>query len=559
MSSLYKDALADAQKVRDIATKNAQNAILEALTPKLKRLIETQIMGDDSLDGEEDEEVLFDDEEDELDAVGDEEVVEVPVQPAATYAVAAPVSVPAATTIPQPIAPIVPTIPAAPPAPGVVDTGCVPVAPTNVVDELEADLLDIETRLAAALDACSAVKCAPKFSGGIDNLVSGVENMYDYVQEARIDEAKRSYLEERLETCYEKLNSLREDVSKMKMKKLNESDVTLKLTGLPDDLNLEDIGVDLITGEEDAEEAVAAEEPVDGETGGEDLDLDLDIDGGDAGEETEPKLEADDMDDDTVIEIDENMLRSEIARLREAKKAKEAKLPKNATKGAAMKPKTLGVFGGGKEAAEPVCETDGACDEEEEACETDVSPEADPAFRTKLEGDLQTEAVKSAKKLVKMIAEAKSAGNVVRVARLTKAYKAEADKFASSVARSKKIVTEGSQMGRSNSAPSADVLRKQLSDVNLDNAKLKFANKVLQMNTVSNAKKLQIIEQLDEARTQREAQLVYENAAKLVGSSEGSSDTKQLASGGSRSTRSGSATLTEGIEVGRWAQLAGIK
>ncbi len=52
MSSLYKDAIADARKLRETAEQNAKNRIIEAVTPKLRRMIERQIAegGDDIVD-----------------------------------------------------------------------------------------------------------------------------------------------------------------------------------------------------------------------------------------------------------------------------------------------------------------------------------------------------------------------------------------------------------------------------------------------------------------------------------------------------------------------------
>ena len=51
MSSLYKDAIADARKLREAAEQNAKNRIIEAVTPKLRRMIEKQILeGDELLD-----------------------------------------------------------------------------------------------------------------------------------------------------------------------------------------------------------------------------------------------------------------------------------------------------------------------------------------------------------------------------------------------------------------------------------------------------------------------------------------------------------------------------
>ena len=43
-SNLYKQAIADAKKLREIAEQNAKNAIIESITPKIRELIESQIM-----------------------------------------------------------------------------------------------------------------------------------------------------------------------------------------------------------------------------------------------------------------------------------------------------------------------------------------------------------------------------------------------------------------------------------------------------------------------------------------------------------------------------------
>ena len=43
MSNLYKDAIADARKLRETAEQNAKNRIIEAVTPQLRKLIERQI------------------------------------------------------------------------------------------------------------------------------------------------------------------------------------------------------------------------------------------------------------------------------------------------------------------------------------------------------------------------------------------------------------------------------------------------------------------------------------------------------------------------------------
>ena len=47
MSKIYQDALADAKKLREIAEQNAKNKIIEAVAPRIKQLIENELMSDD--------------------------------------------------------------------------------------------------------------------------------------------------------------------------------------------------------------------------------------------------------------------------------------------------------------------------------------------------------------------------------------------------------------------------------------------------------------------------------------------------------------------------------
>ena len=53
MSKLFKDALDDAKKLREIAEQNATNKIIEAVAPRIKALIENELMDDElSVDDE---------------------------------------------------------------------------------------------------------------------------------------------------------------------------------------------------------------------------------------------------------------------------------------------------------------------------------------------------------------------------------------------------------------------------------------------------------------------------------------------------------------------------
>ena len=107
-----------------------------------------------------------------------------------------------------------------------------------------------------------------------------------------------------------------------------------------------------------------------------------------------------------------------------------------------------------------------------------------------------------------------------------------------------------------------DKLKRQISEMNLFNAKLLFANKLMQNRDLSNSQQRAVVEALDGAKTIREAKLLYESLSSSLrkSSTSGSlteSNNRLLASS-SRSTRSG-APANNGVEVDRWATLAGIK
>ena len=50
MSRIYREALSDAQKLREIAEQNAKNRIIEAVAPRIKQLIEAELMNDEEAD-----------------------------------------------------------------------------------------------------------------------------------------------------------------------------------------------------------------------------------------------------------------------------------------------------------------------------------------------------------------------------------------------------------------------------------------------------------------------------------------------------------------------------
>jgi hypothetical protein len=113
----------------------------------------------------------------------------------------------------------------------------------------------------------------------------------------------------------------------------------------------------------------------------------------------------------------------------------------------------------------------------------------------------------------------------------------------------------------------AGQLKQQLVEMNLFNAKLLYANKLMQNRDLSAKQQRAIVEALDNAKTLREAKLLYKSltdsltrAANSGSLTEGRSP--RILGSSSKSARSAQPNLvTEGAagETDRWALLAGIK
>lgn len=107
-------------------------------------------------------------------------------------------------------------------------------------------------------------------------------------------------------------------------------------------------------------------------------------------------------------------------------------------------------------------------------------------------------------------------------------------------------------------------MKGQLQEMNLFNAKLLYANKLMQNKDLSLKQQKHIVESLDNAKTLGEAKVLFEGLTKSLNKS--SSRTGALTEGtsrrvlgtSSRSTRSAQPANNR-VEVDRWALLAGIK
>ena len=107
-------------------------------------------------------------------------------------------------------------------------------------------------------------------------------------------------------------------------------------------------------------------------------------------------------------------------------------------------------------------------------------------------------------------------------------------------------------------------MKRQLSEMNLFNAKLLYANKLMQNRDLSMKQQRHIVESLDNAKTINEAKLLFTSLSKSLTRgrntgrrlSEGSN--RRLIGSSSRSTASAQ-KLNENVALDRWATLAGIK
>jgi hypothetical protein len=105
-------------------------------------------------------------------------------------------------------------------------------------------------------------------------------------------------------------------------------------------------------------------------------------------------------------------------------------------------------------------------------------------------------------------------------------------------------------------------LKKQLVEMNLFNAKLLYANKLMQNKNLTTKQQRAIVEALDNAKTLREAKLLYKSLSESLtrrarGKKLNEGSLRTLGSS-SRSTRSAQRSRSNGVEADRWAVLAGL-
>ena len=572
--NLYDDAIAEALRLRDMAEENARNKIIDAVTPRIRNLIERQLLGeDDDLDPLDDvEEEEFDDELGpevlDLDAAADDMAVDGSMESGADD-----VGVP--EFAPEMGAPMGLELPA---ADDDADAASVSVTPSGEVEvsvgdiSIEVDTTSDEGDLPDDDDLLLGQEVAEALARMVSQSTTGRQRLQKRIKllESRINILRKALpiakragstrrQRQRIAQIFESL--AREAVILRRQVILTEQDTggnllekarinsvikEMKHMSRRRNRNIFDF---LFEQEEDLELAPEEGEEVEGEEApleepdidaaetalldlGDALGLEVEVlpAEGEEGEEGE-EVPEDELELEETYEIDEAMLRRELRRIR--------KLNENDP----VDGSGDSSFGGGDAEDEPFVEVDeddllnALADELGDAPVPDAGGGQPPGH------DAMPESYRRRARVRKMREAARRRANAKRGRRPV----------------SRRTSGGGRQIAEYRKVVSA--LKGQLTEMNLFNAKLLYANKLIQNRNLTAKQQRAIVEALDNAKTLREAKLLYKSLTSSLKKvsrkalQEGRSS-RSLGSS-SRSTRSASPT-NSGNEVDRWAVLAGI-
>ena len=586
---LYEEVVSDIRQLRQVAEDNASRALLEAVAPRIRELIEEQLVDDDEEIAAVPQGTV---------AVASDGDVIVDLDTLTTEDPSLP-GTPVSVSSPSPITPVSSADAFEVDALSLPALAAV-VQPQVVVDQVDEEDVDVGASHAAVpgtlsrdeydvwvsrIDSCfreariisgvSPILHETKsFCRKLSKAVSLVEDTYERVQASTMSESAKNQLGTKLEACYEDLMKTRENV--MKKRTLSE-DLTVTLKGDvelgsdPDDLEIE---VTSETGEED-ESSVDGDDVLDldaeeGEEG--DLDVELSDDeesldlGLDDEDEEAPKLESSRKKGDVLLEIDERELAREVRRLRSRQVRENADAPS-----------AISAFGDGEdeplEDVELTTEAGGiptiyVDDETGEGTLDGAKNESEDLQLESLKRKLRLESriYNSSAKRVAELKDKLKTSRGVQFTRVKQAIVAEQKRCAASVTRVqeiKKRLNESKSRTKSGAALSENAtLRRKLAESSLNNVKLKLANKLFLVKGISESKRVRAVSSIDRARTLREAELIYRNAL-ASRDREVVSESRGVIGASSRVARPTSTTsqetLNEGFEVARWMTVAGIK
>lgn len=559
--SLYQEAVLDALQVKELAIKEAQNNVIDALTPRIREFVEKELLmpsDEESVDNEECIEVTP---IDAINIIADEQ----PIQPKT-----------------------IETLPDVPPMPVTqefneldqLDPILVPLVDAIKLNDpisIATSIIDVVKQISRLQQTTPSIKETKTFNRRINRLSNGLENIYGYVQNTVSNSELRSKVCEQLDKNFNELKQLREEMMKNKKQLREDNEQALEVDtdttqnddkktvslniDVPTDLAnqivdaLGDIEISLEDEDESAEEATeetteteteeSSEEAPEEATSEEETADDETVEIVDDEEENKEELQLNgrQFSDDTIVEIDESVLQNELKRLRSVKEACSTGVVQGATTKDEVK----------KEDDEEIL-LDKAEASKKESIERSLARESRIQRIAKLNGS----------RLQKEGAVAKQAKDAKRYAQIKASYLTEVKNFNESVKRAKQLtglLSETTNV-RSNSDVKASSTRTKLAETNLNNVKLQYANKLLSTQNISTVEKYKIVESLEAAKTVDEAKTIYESSVKSLTTKDKNKDVVSEGVGSaSRISRSSgvSKQINEGIDVARWQLLAGIK
>lgn len=306
--SIYQEALNDMKVLKEAAEQNAKQAILEAITPRLKDLIEKQLFESEEKEHEQNP-LLLDDETGDADHE----------------------------------------------CKGGPECSCNDCASCkNESADNTSDDYDVDECSSSVMESLSSFTTKGKFVqfsnsaqklydetnkvvseansysvDSIDNLIDTSLSLYEYLQENFEQNKETQVWQTRLDRCYKVLNSVKGiKENKMRRKLVEEKEVTMKIKGLPDDVDLGTLSIDIMSDEGEPAPEDGADQQTDS----------------DPSAPPPPPPPPATESEEHMLELDESFIRNELAKVRN--KIEESKRRKK--KGSRMTDPKSKHFGGGK-------------------------------------------------------------------------------------------------------------------------------------------------------------------------------------------------------------------
>jgi hypothetical protein len=566
MSNLYEQAIADAKKLKEVAEQNATNKIIESIAPQIRRLIEQEISDEiaGDLEAEDDpvEEMIDTEDPDLFQADLDAESTEGLMSPAAAADEFDNLDV----------------------DPYEEDAGeeeknvTVNITVESRLDRRAKQLREHAVKLVVALRETKSKKQKTKILSELSKIkkLLVVSNLADKQLRKEINEVlkeskkmssrKKSWINENTWWLFEGEEGEDEDLD---LELEDEDDVEDEEEEAVEEVDVSAIksAVEELALAVGMETTVAADADVDAEVDededefeDEDEDIDLDLEEIDDMGMYEADQDPKDEKDEEIVEISEAAIRRELRRMKgrtpARRQRKNARLSETARRrrAAAIRRRRMLETGDPMSAQASFGGSDEVIEVSEEDLINALADELGNSHGEDLNIDGQGDATAMADHFGGGKAEAPAS---LEEARRRRALRRQRLNGRGETTNQRKRLT--------NLQREAKAAKAELKESNLFNAKLLYVNKLMQQHDLNAKQQRAIVEALDNAKTHREAKLLYtsltESLRRRAQSKNSSSNLNEgLVRGGSASSparSSAPANTSRGLD--RWATLAGIK